>query len=333
MADAMQEYAACDNKACKDDVLSKYREKGEANLEWLVSNCNHGGATSEACSNVVNAQNQSVIDYQNGVFDQYVNDQDARTTLTMLHAFNLSERNVAGQLATGASADAIAEGMGLTGETGETRAEVVEAAVVVAAALLEGRQVKGLGSNQKGTENARGEYTRPYDPNKTREDLEATHGEENVTSTTNPKKPVQSVNSNPEKGVEVITDANGGKAVRVRYDDPVTGEEITANVPYNDRGLPVFDDYSKYTTTIDHSLSYQGQMRKATRDLRESIKSGRTDSTQFTEQQLRQIQSGSASIAGFTWHHNADSGNMQLVPKNVHTAVQHTGQGALNEGK
>ncbi|AXR08483.1 HNH endonuclease [Salinimonas sediminis] len=95
----------------------------------------------------------------------------------------------------------------------------------------------------------------------------------------------------------------------------------------------MFDDYAKYTTNIDTSLNYQAQMRQATRDLRDAINSGKVDATQFTLEQLKKIKSGSSSINNFTWHHNADSGNMQLISKDIHSAVRHIGQGGLKQGK
>src|SRR5690606_10023984 len=67
----------------------------------------------------------------------------------------------------------------------------------------------GAGTNSV---SSRDEFTGPYNPNATRADLEATHGAENVTSTTNPNNPLQTVNSNPDKGIEVIHGADGGKA-------------------------------------------------------------------------------------------------------------------------
>ena len=119
------------------------------------------------------------------------------------------------------------------------------------------------------TNGPRDEFTGPYNPNSTREDLEATHGANNVTSTTSPNNPVQTANSNPDKGIEVIHGADGGKAVRVQY---------------NDRGLPIFDDYAKYTTNIDHFVSYKTQMKRVTEDLRDAINDGRVDSDQFTRE-------------------------------------------------
>ncbi|WP_428634931.1 HNH endonuclease, partial [Sedimenticola sp.] len=173
----------------------------------------------------------------------------------------------------------------------------------------------------------------PYDPNKARADLEDVYGAENVTSTTNPKDPLQRVNSDPEKGVEVINGANGSKAVRVEYNDPVTGETVAANVPYNNRGLPVFDDQAKFTTNIDTTKNYDAQFSQATRDLRDAINSGQVDASQFTELQMQQIQAGKSKIKDYTWHHNADSNNMQLVPTNVHEAVNHVGQKSLSSGQ
>jgi filamentous hemagglutinin len=36
---------------------------------------------------------------------------------------------------------------------------------------------------------------------------------------------------------------------------------------------------------------------------------------------------------GYTWHHNADTGSMQLVPEKIHTSVRHVGHQALEQGK
>lgn len=51
--------------------------------------------------------------------------------------------------------------------------------------------------------------------------------------------------------------------------------------------------------------------------------------------QIEDILSGSKTIEGYTWHHNAQSApnNMQLVPQPIHDAVKHIGQGSLSGGK
>jgi filamentous hemagglutinin len=115
----------------------------------------------------------------------------------------------------------------------------------------------------------------------------------------------------------------------------VTGLPSNANISYDARGLPIFDDVSKFTTVIDTNVSYSGQMKQATRDLKEAIIAGKVDSSRVTQEQLEDIMSDKKSITGFVWHHNAQSSpnNMQLVPKAVHDPVSHIGQGALSGGK
>ncbi|MCQ9327737.1 HNH endonuclease, partial [Neisseria dentiae] len=94
------------------------------------------------------------------------------------------------------------------------------------------------------------------------------------------------------------------------------------------------DNVSKFTSKLDTSLSYTGQMRAATRDLWKAIESGKVSRSQFTAEQLRDIKAGKQTIGGYTWHHNAQSApnNMQLIPKSVHDAVLHTGQNSLKKG-
>lgn len=74
-------------------------------------------------------------------------------------------------------------------------------------------------------------------------------------------------------------------------------------------------------------------MKRATEDLRDAINDGRVDSVQFTPRQLQDIQNKEPKISGYTWHHNGDNGNMQLVPTILHDGVKHTGQNALSRGK
>ncbi|WP_205576901.1 HNH endonuclease [Photobacterium salinisoli] len=233
------------------------------------------------------------------------------------------------------------ERQGLTPE----QAGVILALGGVAAAVIDGKSGKikqpklpkhtSTSSSIQGQVDAgtRDEYAGPYNPNSTRADLEAMYGADNVTSTTNPKNPIQTVNSNLNRGIEVIRGTDGGKAVRVQYNDPVTGQLSVANIPYNGRDLPIFDDHAKYTTSIDHSVSYNTQMKRATENLRDAINSGRIDSSLFTDIQLQDIQNLERKVTGFTWHHNGDSGNMQLVPTKVHDAVKHIGQSALSKGR
>ncbi len=197
-----------------------------------------------------------------------------------------------------------------------------------------------VGSGDKVKNNGLGKIDNNiYDPKKVRKDLEDKYGTENVSSTTISKKPKQTVNDTPN--IKVITDNYGNKAVITEYKDPLTGKITKANIPYNNRGLPIFDDVAKYTTKIEKPKGWQNmtskkvrdlEMRAATRDLREKINSGKIDKNQFTKEQLSDIKKGKAQIDDYTWHHNADSNNMQLVPKEVHKSTLHTGENALSKG-
>ncbi|MFK3559344.1 HNH endonuclease [Pasteurella multocida] len=99
-----------------------------------------------------------------------------------------------------------------------------------------------------------------------------------------------------------------------------------------------------FTTKIEKPKNYQemnsesrriAEMKSATFALKQAIERGEVNKNQFTDQQLKEIYSGYSTITGFSWHHNGQSSphNMQLIPKSIHEAVQHIGEGALSEGR
>ncbi|AVF44179.1 two-partner secretion domain-containing protein [Acinetobacter nosocomialis] len=127
------------------------------------------------------------------------------------------------------------------------------------------------------------------------------------------------------------------KAAQVAYVDvSPAGVKTTkiANIPYDSRGLPIFDDIAKFTTTISAHKAESTQFKYASLSLWEAIQKGQVNSSQFTSEQLKQIQAGASKIKGYTWHHNAKSGpnNMQLLPEVVHNAVKHIGEDSLKKG-
>ena len=96
----------------------------------------------------------------------------------------------------------------------------------------------------------------PYDSRQIRAELEKRYGAENITSTTVPRKPQQSVNNqNKSDYTSTVTSNLSGKSVRVDYKDPVSGKSLVANIAYDSRGLPIFDNVAKFTTRLDTSLS------------------------------------------------------------------------------
>lgn len=152
----------------------------------------------------------------------------------------------------------------------------------------------------------------PYNSRTIRAELEAKYGRGNVTSTTVPP----------------------ANAPNVRY---AGRKHPVSDVVFDNKGFPIFDDIAKYDTRLDQRAFYatdrRGQMRMATRDLREQINSGKISRSQFSPEQLKAIQSGRSKIPGYTWHHHQDSGRMQLVPKGKHNEARHIGGDAISKGK
>ncbi len=172
----------------------------------------------------------------------------------------------------------------------------------------------------------------PYDPQRMRAGLERRYPDREVRGTVPERRQARQRRAAGD-GVEVVQGASG-VAVRVRYRDPLTGEARVANVPYDARGLPIFDDVARFTTRIDRGLRPEDQMKQATRDLWEAIRRGEVSASSFTPAQLADIRRGRRKIEGYTWHHNAQSApaSMQLVPEAVHKAVSHVGDVGLNQG-
>lgn len=175
---------------------------------------------------------------------------------------------------------------------------------------------------------SRGELTKPYDPVQTRDDLEAMYGKDNVSSTTIPSKPHQASSTRND----VVIDANGGKAVQIRLEDG-----SSKMIPYDNRGLAIFDDVVVFTTKIDQTKSYSGQMGQASKDMWNVIKNDPNAMSKFSENQLADLEYGKPKIEGYTWHHNPQSSpnSMQLVPNEFHSnkAVPHTGENSLKNSK
>ncbi|TCT12161.1 VENN motif-containing pre-toxin protein, partial [Bibersteinia trehalosi] len=186
-----------------------------------------------------------------------------------------------------------------------------------------------------------------YDSKKTREQIEGEFGEKNVKSTTvvnNARSTVTERTLKTGEKVQII-ESEGGKAVQIRSKpDKFGNTKLLANIPYDSRGLPIFDDVAKFTTKIEKPKNYQNmssearkrtEMRNATLALKKEIESGRISKSLFTDKQLKDIYSGNIKIDKYTWHHNAQSSpnNMQLVPENIHNSIKHIGEATLSEGR
>ena len=110
-----------------------------------------------------------------------------------------------------------------------------------------------------------------------------------------------------------------------------------SGVVFDRKGFPIFDDIAIYDTRLNQKAFYAtnriGQMRMATRELREQINSGKISRSQFSPEQLKAIQSGRSKIPELTWHHHQDRGRMQLVRERDHNTAKHIGGDAMSKGK
>ncbi len=89
--------------------------------------------------------------------------------------------------------------------------------------------------------------------------------------------------------------SNGNKAVKLILDDG-----SIKHIPYDQRGLPIFDDVAEFTTTIDHTKSYTGQMKQASKNMWEAIKNDPVAKSKFTQKQLDDMKAGKKTIEGYT---------------------------------
>jgi len=166
--------------------------------------------------------------------------------------------------------------------------------------------------------------------------IKSTTYKPNARQTVNNIKGVDKAGNN--WSVELIGDGSkANKAAKVTYVDVnPNGVKTTqvANIAYDSRGLPIFDNVAKFTTKITTHKTEDTQFKYASLSLWEAIQKGQVNSSQFTTVQLKQIKDGATKITGYTWHHNAQSApnNMQLLSEAVHNAVKHIGQESLKNG-
>ncbi|OOF47808.1 hypothetical protein BKK54_11355 [Rodentibacter genomosp. 1] len=151
-----------------------------------------------------------------------------------------------------------------------------------------------------------------YDSKQVRASFEKQYGKGVVTSTTVPPSNAKNV-----------------KLAGQRH--PKTG------VPFDNKGFPIFDQFTAYDTRIDISrfknASYTEQMKMATKDLADAIERGHVDKNQFTSSQLEAIYQGNSKIPGLTWHHHQDTGRMQLIDTDIHKGTGHIGGEGMKNGK
>ena len=112
---------------------------------------------------------------------------------------------------------------------------------------------------------------------------------------------------------------------------PETGVPFEKKIVKNDKGedvevvVPKFD--SKFDVQLPEELekaSDKEQITECNKQLKDAVENDPDLKEQFTDEQLEQIMDGETPD-GYTWHHDAEKGKMQLVDSETHARTGHTG--------
>jgi len=93
--------------------------------------------------------------------------------------------------------------------------------------------------------------------------------------------------------------------------------------------FPVFDSvYDAQLPADMYESSDYAQFKECNRQLADTVDEDPELRSRFTDEQLEQIRNGDTPD-GYTWHHNQETGKMQLVRTDVHSRTSHTGGRAI----
>ena len=116
---------------------------------------------------------------------------------------------------------------------------------------------------------------------------------------------------------------------------PITGVHFvrkTVELPNGEKIEGVFPEFeSVYDARVSENLylkSDKEQFRECNKQLLEAIEANPDLKALFSDEQLEQIREGvvdGSAPDGFVWHHNEESGKIQLVDFETHSRTGHTG--------
>ena len=120
---------------------------------------------------------------------------------------------------------------------------------------------------------------------------------------------------------------------------PITGVEFkrkTIDLPNGDRVEGVFPEFDcVFETRIPEDLYLQSdktQFRECNKQLYEAINNSPELRSLFSNDQYEQIHDGiddGSAPDGYVWHHDAETGKLQLVDSTTHALTGHTGGRAV----
>ena len=112
---------------------------------------------------------------------------------------------------------------------------------------------------------------------------------------------------------------------------PITGVPFERRVIEVEPGHTIEGVFPKFESQFDAQLPkemYEAtdnkQFEECNKQLKEAVQNDPELRKKFTPEQLEQIENGDTPD-GYTWHHDATPGKIQLVDTETHTATGHTG--------
>ena len=89
--------------------------------------------------------------------------------------------------------------------------------------------------------------------------------------------------------------------------------------------FPVFDtEYDSYLPENLYQSTDKEQFAYCNEQLKEAVEKDPELAKKFSPEQIEQIKNGDTPD-GYTWHHNEETGKMQLVDSDIHAKTGHTG--------
>lgn len=139
---------------------------------------------------------------------------------------------------------------------------------------------------------------------------------------------VSTLSENIEDSPRTIKTINDGI---VGQNHPDTGVPYVEKEVVTDTGEKVKGVFPQFESKTDIQLPedlYQApdrtQFAECNKQLQEKVAGDQELRSQFTEDQLADIEDG-CTPEGYTWHHNEEIGKMQLVDSDIHNLTRHTG--------
>ncbi len=142
-------------------------------------------------------------------------------------------------------------------------------------------------------------------------------------------------NSNDSTDNNNNSDAND-KRIPCRNEELAGKKHPVTGVPFEKRTIivdgeekevvvPVFDSvFDAHLPEDKIKATDREQIKECNKQLKEAVDNDPELRAKFTDEQLEQIANGDTPD-GYTWHHDAETGKMQLVDSETHAKTGHTG--------